>query len=57
MTSEQETAGSINVLKQQISELLSLDKKIQELKVTTNNLSNQMINLSQTQYNNKNLNV
>jgi hypothetical protein len=57
MTSEQETAGSIEVLKQQISELLSLDNKVQELKGTTNNLSNQMINLSQTQYNNKNLNV
>lgn len=53
---EQKNAGTIAVLKQQLGNLLNLDKEITILNTNVGSLSNKVIELSQTQSIDKQLN-
>lgn len=53
---EQKNAGTIGVLKQQLGTLSNLGKQITDLNTTVGSLSNKVIDLSQTQNIDKQLN-
>jgi hypothetical protein len=53
---EQKNAGTIGVLKQQLGTLSGLDKQINNLNTNLGSLTNKVIELSQTQNINKQLN-
>ena len=53
---EQKNAGNIEIIKQQLDTLSNLDKQITGLNTNVGILSDKMIDLSQTQQNNKQLN-
>lgn len=52
---EQKNAGNIEIIKQQLDTLSNLDKQITGLNTNVGILSDKMIELSQTQQNNKQL--